>query len=169
MREEPEVRHAAEEETSAEAPEQQPDPIVALQAQLTTEKDRALRLAAEYDNFRKRSQKEREALHQDVKTDVISALLPVYDNLERALKQETSDPAYKKGVEMIMTGLKETFTKLGICEISALGETFDPQLHDAVYHIEDENYGQGEVIEQFMQGFKLGDKIIRHSVVKVAN
>jgi len=145
------------------------DPMATLEAALAAERDRYLRLAAEYDNFRKRSQKEREALYADVKASVITALLPVYDNLERALKQETTDEAYYKGVEMIMAQLKEIFQRLGVREIPAVGETFDPELHNAVYHTEDEAYNAGEIVEQFMAGLQLGDKVIRHSVVKVAN
>ncbi|MCL2569235.1 MAG: nucleotide exchange factor GrpE [Oscillospiraceae bacterium] len=140
-----------------------------LEAALREEQNRYLRLAAEYDNFRKRSQKEREALYVDVKTNVVAAFLPVYDNLERALKQETEDEAYAKGVEMTMTQLREIFAQLGVREIPAVGERFDPELHNAVYHIEDEAYGENEIVEQFMAGFMLGDKVIRHSMVKVAN
>ena len=143
--------------------------LQALEEALTAERDRALRLAAEYDNFRRRSQKEREALYVDVKTGLVATFLPVYDNLERALKQETEDEAYAKGVEMIMAQLKEIFQKLGVAEIKALGERFDPELHNAVSHVKDEAYGESEVAEQFMTGFTLGDKVIRHSVVKVAN
>ena len=160
-----------EEETSetVETPAAPTDAIAALEEALALEKERNLRLAAEYDNFRKRSQKEREGLYVDVKTNVVAALLPVYDNLERALGQETEDEAFYKGVEMIMAQLKEVFLKLGIHEIPAVGEKFNPELHDAVYHVEDEAYGESEVIEQFMAGFTIGDKVIRHSVVKVAN
>jgi len=154
--------------------EQEPEaiaesPMAVLEAALAAEKDRSLRLAAEYDNYRKRSQREREALYVDLKTGVVADFLPVYDNLERALKQETEDEAYHKGVEMIMVQLQEVFQKLGVTEIPAVGETFNPELHNAVYHIEDESYGAGEIVEQFMAGFSLGDKVIRHSVVKVAN
>ena len=103
------------------------------------------------------------------KADTAAAFLPVYDNLERALKQETADEAYKKGVEMTMTQLKEVLTKLGIEEIPALGEPFDPNLHNAVMHVEDESLGENTVAEVFQAGFKLGDKVIRFSMVKVAN
>jgi len=143
--------------------------VAALEEALAVEKDRCLRLAAEYDNFRKRSQREREALYVDVKADLVAGFLPVYDNLERALLQETEDKAYYKGVEMTMAQLKEVFQKLGVREIPAVGEGFDPELHNAVSHVEDEAYGEGEIVEQFMAGFLLGDKVIRHSMVKVAN
>ena len=133
------------------------------------EKEKYLRLAAEYDNFRKRTQKEKESLYADIKADTLLKFLPVYDNLERALKQETADEAYRKGVEMIMTQFCATMEKLGVAEIPALGEKFDPELHNAVMHIEDEAFGENEVAEVFQKGFKLNDKVIRFAMVKVAN
>lgn len=133
------------------------------------EKEKYLRLCAEYDNFRKRSQKERESLYTDIKADTLLKFLPVYDNLERALAQSTADEAYRKGVEMIMTQFNTTLEKLGITEIEALGKTFDPNMHNAVMHVEDENFGENEVVEVFQKGFKLNDKVIRFAMVKVAN
>jgi len=140
-----------------------------LEAELAAEKEKYLRILAEYDNFRKRSQKEREALYNDVKADTIAKILPVYDNIARALKQETSDEAYYKGVEMIMTQLKDIFEKNGVKEIPAVGEKFNPEIHNAVMHIDDETYGEGEIVEEFEKGFILGEKVIRFSMVKVAN
>lgn len=140
-----------------------------LEKELAAEKEKYLRLAAEYDNFRKRSQKEREALYVDIRSDTILKLLPVYDNLARALKQETADAAFYKGVEMTMTQLKDILSKLGVNEIEAVGKPFDPAYHNAVMHIEDEKYGEKEIVEEFEKGFALGDKIIRFSMVKVAN
>lgn len=137
--------------------------------QLAQAEDRFLRLAAEYDNYRKRTAKEKESLWSQAKADTAIAFLPVYDNLERALKQETADEAYKKGVEMTMNQLKEVFSKLGITEIPALGQTFDPNLHNAVMHIEDENLGENMVADVFQAGFQLGEKVIRFSMVQVAN
>ena len=131
--------------------------------------DRFLRLAAEYDNYRKRTAKEKEALWAQAKADTAVAFLPVYDNLERALKQETADEAYKKGVEMTMNQLKEVFSKLGITEIDALGKPFDPNLHNAIMHVEDESFGENTVAEVFRAGFMLGEKVIRFAMVKVAN
>ena len=148
------------------AQEAKEDPI---QKQLAQQEDRFLRLAAEYDNYRKRTAKEKEALWNDAKADTAIAFLPVYDNLERALKQPTADEAYKKGVEMTMNQLKEIFTKLGITEIPALGENFDPNLHNAVMHVEDETLGENVVAEVFQAGFQLGEKVIRFAMVKVAN
>ena len=141
----------------------------ALRKALADKEDQYLRLAAEYDNFRKRSQKEKEGLYQGAKSDAVAAFLPVYDNLDRALKQETADEAYKKGVEMTMTGLKDILSKLGVEEIPALGEPFDPALHNAVMHVEDESAGENTVVDVFQAGFKLGDKVIRFAMVKVAN
>ena len=133
------------------------------------EKDKYLRLAAEYDNFRKRSQKERDSLYNDIKADTLLKFLPVYDNLERALKQATADEAYRKGVEMIMTQFCTTMEKLGVTEIEAAGQKFDPTIHNAVMHVEDESFGENEVVEVFQKGFKLNDKVIRFAMVKVAN
>ena len=139
------------------------------EAALAAEKDKYLRLAAEFDNFKKRSQKEREALYQDVRSDTILKLLPVYDNLERALRQETADEAYKKGVELTMSQLESIFEGMGVKSIETVGKPFDPSVHDAVMHVEDENAGEGEIVEEFQKGFTLGDKVIRFSMVKVAN
>ena len=131
--------------------------------------DRYLRLMAEYDNFRKRSQKEREAIYGDIKADTVTKFLPVYDNLVRALANSTEDEAYRKGVEMIMTQFDETLKKLGVTEIDSVGKKFDPNLHNAVMHVDDETKGENEVVEVFQQGFMLGDKVIRFAMVKVAN
>ena len=150
-----------------ELPEQTPEEK--LSEELAAEKDKYLRLLAEYDNFRKRSQKEREALYTDVRSDTILRLLPVFDNLESALKLQTADEAFYKGVEMTMTQLLEIFEKMGVKEIPALGEKFDPEKHNAVMHIEDENFGENVIAEEFQKGFMLGDKVIRFSMVKVAN
>ena len=131
--------------------------------------DRYLRICAEYDNFRRRSQKEREALYSDIKADTVMKFLPVYDNLERALKQGTEDEAYRKGVEMIMNQFNSTMEKLGVTEIDCLGQKFDPALHNAVMHVDDEEKGENEIVEVFQKGFKIGDKVIRFAMVKVAN
>ena len=132
-------------------------------------REQFLRLAAEYDNYRKRTTKEKENLWADAKADTVQAFLPVYDNLERALKQETADEAFKKGVEMTMNQLKEVFAKLGVTEIDAQGKPFDPNLHNAVMHIEDDNLGENTVAQVFQAGFMLGEKVIRFAMVQVAN
>ncbi len=136
---------------------------------IQAEKEKYLRLCAEYDNFRKRSQKERDGLYADIKADTLLKFLPVYDNLERALATPTADEAYRKGVEMTMVQFDQTLEKLGITEIEALGRPFDPNVHNAVMHIEDESFGENEVVEVFQKGFKLNDKVIRFAMVKVAN
>ncbi|WP_300269496.1 nucleotide exchange factor GrpE [uncultured Flavonifractor sp.] len=164
-----------EEQTAqaAETAEENPNPLLeeleTLKQNLTDQEDKFLRLAAEYDNYRRRSQKEKESAWADSKAETAAAFLPVYDNLERALKQETADEAYKKGVEMTMTQLKEVLSKLGIQEIPALGEAFDPNLHNAVMHVEDENAGENTIVEVFQAGFRTEEKVIRFSMVKVAN
>ncbi len=149
----------------AETPEAEEAPI----AEQVVPRDQFLRLAAEYDNYRKRTAREKESLWTDAKADTVQAFLPVYDNLERALKQETADEAYKKGVEMTMNQLKEVFAKLGVTEIEAQGKPFDPNLHNAVMHIEDENLGENTVAQVFQAGFMLGEKVIRFAMVQVAN
>lgn len=136
---------------------------------IQAEKEKYLRLCAEYDNFRKRSQRERDTLYADIKADTLLKFLPVYDNLERALATPTEDEAYRRGVEMIMTQFCTTMQKLGITEIEALGQKFDPNVHNAVMHIEDEAFGENEVVEVFQKGFMLNDKVIRFAMVKVAN
>lgn len=139
------------------------------EAALAAEKDKYLRLAAEYDNYRRRSQKEKENTYSDGKADTVLQLLPVYDNLARALKAECSDPNFYKGVEMTMTQLLGIFEKLGVTPIEAEGQPFDPTEHNAVVHVEDETLGENLVVEEFQKGFKLNDKVIRFAMVKVAN
>ena len=131
--------------------------------------DKYLRLLAEYDNYRKRSQKEKDALYGDIKANTLKDFLPVYDNLVRALAQPTEDEAYKKGVEMIMTQFNKTLEKLGITEMDCLGQKFDPAFHNAVMHVEDAEKGENEIVEVFQKGFMLGDRVIRFAMVKVAN
>ena len=160
-------------EAAAEPEETAVDPLLSelesLKDQVAGQEDKYLRLAAEYDNYRKRTAKEKESLWTDVKADTAGAFLPVYDNLERALKQDTADEAFKKGVEMTMNQLKEVLTKLGITEIPAQGQPFDPKYHNAVMHVEDESLGENIVAEVFQKGYQLGEKVIRFAMVKVAN
>ncbi len=165
---------AAPQETQAgQSQAETPDPLLteleSLKNQVAQQEDKFLRLAAEYDNYRRRTAKEKESIWSEAKADAAVAFLPVYDNLERALKQETADEAYKKGVEMTMTQLKEVLAKLGIEEIPALGEPFDPNLHNAVMHVEDEGAGENTIVDVFQTGFKSGDKVVRFAMVKVAN
>lgn len=158
-----------EAEVAEEAPAETDAELERAKAALAAQEDKYLRLAAEYDNYRKRTAKEKEALWTDIKADTASAFLPVYDNLERAVNQPTADEAYKKGVEMTMNQLKEVFSKLGITEIPALGEQFDPNLHNAVMHIDSEELGENVISQVFQAGFRCGEKVIRFAMVQVAN
>ena len=154
---------------AAPAVEEKPDPTAELQAKLSAEHDNFLRLAAEYDNFRKRTQKERESLYQDAKADTVGKFLPVYDNLQRAMAQETADEAYKQGVAMTMQGFESILEALGVKVFGAAGEPFDPAFHNAVMHVDDEALGENIIAEVFQTGFQMGEKVIRHAMVKVAN
>ena len=156
---------------NAEQPEQaaQPSELEQLQEELKKQQDAFLRLAAEYDNFRKRSQKEKDNIYLDAKTDTISKILPVFDNLERAVNQPTEDEAYKKGVEMTMSGLREVMSALGVTEFGEAGDAFDPNMHNAVMHIEDESLGENVIAQVFQKGFKIGEKVVRFAMVQVAN
>ena len=133
------------------------------------EHDSYLRLAADYDNYRKRSLKEKEQSYGNGKADAVEKLLPVYDNLERALKQETEDAAFKRGVEMTMTQLVSIFESLGVEIFGCEGETFDPNIHNAVMHTEEEGAPENTITQVFQKGFKLGEKIVRFAMVQVAN
>ena len=138
--------------------------------QLESVKDQFVRLTAEYDNYRNRTAKEKDSLYQDAKADTIREFLAVYDNLERAVSTEgDEDSPHKKGLEMIFHQYQEILKKLGVTEIEAQGAPFDPEKHNAVMHIDDENYGENVVSQVFQAGFMLGDKVIRHAIVQVAN
>lgn len=142
----------------------------ALQAQYDELNDRYLRMAAEYDNFRKRSRAERDSVHAEAVAYAVKALLTTVDNLSRALAQPTEDAAYKQGIEMTYNQMMESFQSLGVTEIvSEPGTVFDPNLHNAVMHIDDDSFGENVIAEVFQKGFQLGDKVIRHAMVKVAN
>ena len=138
--------------------------------QLESVKDQFVRLTAEYDNYRKRTTKEKETIYQDAKGDTIKAFLAVYDNLERAVATEGGEESpHKKGLEMIFHQYQDILKKLDVTEIEAMGQPFDPERMEAVMHIEDENFGENEVTQVFQAGFMLGDKVIRHAIVQVAN
>ena len=155
-------------ETTTEQPAAQP--AEDWQAKFDELNDRYLRMAAEYDNFRKRSQREREQAYNDAVSHAVKALLPTFDNLERAIKAETADTEYKKGVELTMNQLVESLKGINVTLIEAsAGTAFDPNFHNAVMHIEDEAFGENQIAEVFQQGFQIGDKVIRHAMVKVAN
>lgn len=131
-------------------------------------KERLLRISAEYDNYRKRTTKEKEGIYTEACTDVLKEMIPVLDTLERAIAVDGSVEDFKKGIDMTIKGFKGSFEKLGVEEIDATGE-FDPNLHQAVMHVQDESFGTNSVVEVFQKGYKRGEKIIRHTMVKVAN
>ena len=145
--------------------------IEKLNASLSEEQDKYMRLYAEYDNFRKRSAKEREGVYADAYCDALTQILPILDTLERAsqFSVEDADSPMAKGLELTLKSFAETMSKMGVSEIEALGKEFDPNLHNAVMHVEDESAGENTVAEVFMKGYKKGDKILRHAMVKVAN
>ena len=160
------VEEVAEEvvEETVETPEVNP-----WEEKYNAERDAHLRIAAEYDNFRKRTIKEKEASYGNGKADAVAKMLPIYDNLERALNQETSDAAYKQGVEMTMTELLKIFNSLGVEVFGNVGDEFDPNLHNAVMHIENEELPENSLSAVFQKGFKIGDKVVRFAMVQVAN
>ena len=157
------------EETVEETPVEQVVEVNPWEEKYNHEHDQFLRLAAEFDNFRKRTIKEKEASYGNGKADTLAKLLPVYDNLERALQQPTEDAAYKKGVEMTMTELVKIFTGLGVEIFGQVGDAFDPELHNAIMHTEDASLGENTISMVFQKGFKLGDKVVRFAMVQVAN
>ena len=162
-----EVTEETVEETVEEVPAE-PE-VNPFEEKYNVEHDAHLRLAAEYDNFRKRTIKEKEASYGNGKADAVAKMLPVYDNLERALNQETTDAAFKKGVEMTMAELVKIFTSLGVEIFGNVGDQFDPNLHNAVMHIENEELPENSISAVFQKGFKIGDKVVRFAMVQVAN
>ena len=162
LTEETPVEESAEE--VIETPEVNP-----WEEKYNAERDAHLRVAAEYDNFRKRTIKEKEASYGNGKADAVAKILPIYDNLERALNQPTEDAAYKKGVELTMNELLKIFGTLGVEVFGNVGDVFDPNMHNAVMHTEDESLGENTISMVFQKGFKMGDKIVRFAMVQVAN
>ena len=156
-------------EVQEETPVEEVPEVNPFEEKYNAEHDAHLRLAAEYDNFRKRTIKEKEASYGNGKADAVAKMLPVYDNLERALNQETTDAAFKKGVEMTMAELVKIFTALGVEIFGNVGDQFDPKLHNAVMHIENEDLGENSISAVFQKGFKIGDKVVRFAMVQVAN
>ena len=176
-----ETAEAAEETAKKEAPKAEKadkgdkkkikkleEELAAANAKAEELNERYVRMLAEYDNFRKRTAKERESVYSDAYLDALTNILPVLDNLERAEGCEDSE-ALKKGLELTLKSFRDTLAKMGVTEIEAQGQTFDPNLHNAVMHVEDEAYGESEVIEVLMKGYRKDDKVIRYSMVKVAN
>ncbi len=144
--------------------------LLKKETEISEANDKYTRLFAEYDNFRKRTAKEKEGIYADAYIDALSQILPVLDNLERAAAYENSDAeSLRKGLELTLKSFSEILEKMGVKEIEALGKTFDPNLHNAVMHVDDESFGEGEVVEVFAKGYVRGDKVLRFSMVKVAN
>ena len=156
-------------QSGAPEPAEQPDPLAESQAQYQQLNDKYLRTLAEYDNYRKRSQKEREGVFADAQAMTAGQLLPVLDNLDLALQQPCADEEYKKGVELIAKQFREILEKMGVTEIPAQGQPFDPRYHDAVMHIEQEDLPENTVAQVLRKGYQLGDRVIRCAMVQVAN
>lgn len=170
--EETENTETAAEETTPETftvTKEQMEKMEGLAKLVADINDKYLRLAAEYDNYRKRTAKEKESVYGDAKADTIKPLLAVYDNLERGIAQYDESDVHRQGLELILRQFTEALTKLGVTEIEAKGQPFDPGLHNAVMHVEDETAGENTVVEVFQKGFMLGDKVLRFAMVKVAN
>ena len=140
-----------------------------MQEELDNTTDRLKRLMAEFDNFKKRSAKERETLYNSLIADIVTSMLPTLDNLEKAANAKTEDESYKQGVEMVLKQFVDTLANLGVQEIETVGTTFNPEYHEAVSSIQDKNLGEKEIKEEFRKGYKIGEKVIRHSMVVVAN
>ena len=168
---EKEMNETPVEETVEEVVEETTEPaeVNPWEEKYKAEHDSLLRLAAEYDNFRKRTVKEKEASYGNGKADAVAKMLPIYDNLERALNQPTEDAAYKKGVEMTMNELLKIFTSLGVEVFGNVGDAFDPNLHNAVMHIDSDELEENTLSQVFQKGFKIGEKIVRFAMVQVAN
>lgn len=167
-----EVEEIKEEKNVSEEKDEQTklkDTILLQKEQLEEQEDRLKRLMAEFDNFKKRSSKEREGLYNSLVSDIFSSLLPVIDNLEKAVEAKTEDEAYKQGVELVLKQFKDVLSANGVQEIETVGQVFDPELHEAVASVTDENLGEKVIKEEYRKGYKIGSKVIRHSMVVVAN
>ncbi len=148
---------------------QKADEIIELKKQLEEKDDRLKRLMAEFDNFKKRSSKERDMLYNSLISDIVKSLLPVMDNLEKAVSATTTDENYRQGVELVLKQFMDVLTANGVSQIEAVGKTFDPELHEAVSSVVDESLGEKEIKEEFRKGYRIGNRVIRHSMVVVAN
>ncbi len=174
-----EGKHSIKKEDTEEANEakaENTDEIIEVKKQNETLKikldetdDRLKRVAAEFDNYKKRTNKDRETMYSSLVGDIVSKFLPVIDNLEKAVSSETSDESYKQGVELVLKQFKDVLMTMGVKEIETIGKTFDPELHEAVSLVQDENLGEKEIKEEYRKGYIIGDKVIRHSMVVVAN
>ena len=140
-----------------------------IKQELEETTDRLKRIMAEFENYKKRSNKEREALYNSLLADIIASFLPVIDNLEKAVQAKTEDEGYKQGIELVLKQFVDVLTKFGVEEIKTVGETFDPEIHEAVSSIQDETKGEKEIVQEFRKGYKIGTKVIRHAMVVVSN
>ena len=170
-KEEKKVESIEKEENNKKA-----DEMIELKKQIESQKvqieeteDRLKRVAAEFDNYKKRSAKERDGLYNSLIADIVSNFLPIIDNLEKAVEAETKDEEYKKGIELVLKQFKDVLASKGVTEIETVGQTFDPELHEAVSSIPDATKGEKEIVQEYRKGYKIGDRVIRHSMVVVAN
>ncbi len=154
--------------TAAATAEELAAEIESLKASLAEQNDKYLRMAAEYDNFRRRSREEKDAIYETALTDTVAELLPIIDNLERAAMYDDGEKV-KEGLVMTAKSAIAVFEKLGVEDFGKCGETFDPNMHNAVFHVDDESFGEGEIVEVFQKGYKRGKRIIRFAMVKSAN
>ena len=152
------------------------DEIIELKKQIESQKvqideteDRLKRVAAEFDNYKKRSAKERDGLYNSLIGDIVSNFLPILDNLEKAVQAETKDEEYKKGIELVLKQFKDVLEARGVVEIETIGKTFDPELHEAVSSVQDDTKGEKEIVQEYRKGYMIGNRVIRHSMVIVAN
>ena len=166
---EEEIKNSNDSENGAEIEEKQDYIIDPKQQELDELNDRYKRILAEFENFKKRSGKERETLYNSILSDIVEVFLPIVDNLENAVKAETQDIEYKKGVELVLKQFKDILKSKGVEEIPAIGETFDPSLHEAVSTIQDPEKNAQEIVQEYRKGYKIGNRVIRHSMVVVAN
>ena len=157
------------EENEKDTKKEPNEELTKVKEELEDIKDRHTRLIAEFDNLKKSSAKEREGLYASIMGDIISALLPVIDNLEKAAEAESKDEEYKKGIELVLKQFKDILKSKGVEEIAGVGETFDPSQHEAVSSIQDPEKGVQEIVQEYRKGYKIGSKVIRHSMVVVAN
>ena len=170
-KEEKEVQDTEKKENNKKA-----DEIIELKKQIESQKvqideteDRLKRVAAEFDNYKKRNTKERDGLYNSLIADIVSNFLPILDNLEKAVEAETKDEEYKKGIELVLKQFKDVLSARGVTEIETVGKTFDPELHEAVSSVQDETKGEKEIVQEYRKGYMIGNKVIRHSMVIVAN
>ena len=169
IKEQPEKKNDVKNEREANKEKELNEQISKLKDELEDVKDRHTRLIAEFDNLKKRSAKEREGLYNSIIGDIMSSLLPVIDNLEKATEADSKDEEYKKGIELVLKQFKDVLNANGVKEIEAVGQPFDPELHEAVSMIKDENLGEKIVAQEYRKGYMIGNKVIRHSMVVVAN